>query len=216
MVKKILCMFAIILINSQVFAADKGAWEIRPYVGISQMSDLDASTLGVGASDGRADIELDSGFTAGFGIAYNFNDKVSTEIAWEYRSNESQTRLADGQNFTEGNYASNIFFVNGIYSLNKTGRWTPYLGAGLTWIQEVDIDLETNGTEISYSGDGDVGFQIFGGAQYEFNSKWSIHGEVRYGSNSGIELEGEEGAVGTFSNLDYKPLTLQVGMNYKF
>jgi len=216
MFKKITLISLCLVTSSNILANDPGSWELRPYFGLSQMSDINASTLSVGSQNGTADIQLDSGFTAGFGVAYNYSEKIAAEIAWEYRSNDSQTTLADGQNFDEGNYASNIFFINGIYSLQQNGKWTPYLGAGLTWIQEVDIDLESNGTEISYSGDGDVGLQVFAGAKYAINPQWSIHGELRYGSNSGIELEGEEGAVGSFTDLDYQPLTVQVGLNYKF
>ncbi len=215
MFKKVSILCVLLVTNFQLSAAT-GDWSIRPYVGISQMSDLDANTNGVGAQDGIAEVELDSGFTAGLGFAYQYTDNFAAELAWEYRSNDSQTTLADGQVFSEGNYASNIFFINGIYSFNKTNNWTPYLGAGLSWVQEVDIDLETNGTEISYSGDGDTGFQVFAGANYDISPRWAVHGEIRYGTSSGIELEGEEGAVGTFSDLDYKPLTFQVGMTYKF
>jgi len=207
-----------LLTTTSLFAdnhSDESRWAVRPYFGLSQMSDLDATTT-VGTQNGTANVELDGGFTAGLGLAYSLNSNWDAELAWEYRSNESKTTLPDGTRFDEGNYASNIFMLNGIYNFDSASQWKPYAGAGLTWIQEVDIDLETNSTEQSYSGDGSTGFQVFGGVNYEWTPNWDIQGEIRYGTISGIDLEGEEGAVGSFSDLDYDTLTFQVGLRYKF
>lgn len=195
-------------------AGEPGDWVVRPYFGFSQMSDQSASTNGVGAQNGSADIVVDPGFTAGFGMAYRINSKFSAELAWEYRSNDSETTLADGDRYTEGNYASNTFFLNGIYHIEPHAQWHPYLGLGLSWIQEVDIDLERDGSEISYSGDGDIGFQAFAGVNYQVNKHWAWNAELRFGLIDGIGLTGEEGAVGRFDNLDYNTTTLQFGLSY--
>ena len=58
--------------------------------------------------------------------------------------------------FDDGNYASNIFFLNGYYHFTPSGKWESYVSAGLLLVQEVDIDLERAVSEISLTSDGDL------------------------------------------------------------
>ena len=197
-------------------AGDHDGWFVRPYVGFSQMSDLTGTTTNLGAVDGVSNIDIDSGFNAGIGLGYRYNRNVAVEVAWEYRSNDSSVTLADGSVFPEGNYASNMFFLNGFYFLDtESAKWSPYIGGGLSWMQEIDIDLEQAATQTSLSGDGDFGYQVFAGIDYSIDDAWSVGGQIRYGSTTGINLEGE-GNNGTYSDLDYRPTTLQVGLTYRY
>jgi opacity protein-like surface antigen len=192
-------------------------WSTRPYLGLSQMGDISGDTQAIGTANGKADIGLSGGFTSGLGVAYRYNDRISAEFAWEYRTNDSEVTLADGTRYKDGNYASNIFFVNGFHHLTKVAGWEPYVGGGLSWIQEIDIDLETAGTELSYSGSGDIGWQVFAGAAREISEQWSVSGEVRYGSITGIDLDQEGGSgAGSIGKLDYQPITAQVAAIYHF
>ncbi|MEM7208700.1 MAG: outer membrane beta-barrel protein [Pseudomonadota bacterium] len=201
---------------SPVIADESDHWFVRPYVGVSIMSGLSSDFNDIDSLSGRADIDLSDGFTGGIGIGYRYSEKIALEFGWEYRSNESSTTLADASEFDGGNYASNIFYFNGHYLLSPHYRWQPYLGAGLTWVEEVDIDLERNGEERSFSGDGDVGYQLFAGASYRLDQDWAIQGEVRFGRVSDIDLSPESGATGDFSGLDYETSTLQLGVVYNF
>ena len=162
-----------------------------------------------------ADIDLDTGFNAGFSIGYQYTPYLAAELAWEYRSNDSEVTLPDNERFTSGNYASNIFHVNSIYSFSPGKRLNPYVGAGISWVQEIDIDLEKNGSEQSFSADGDLGYQLFAGLDYQINSLWSLNSEIRYGHISNIDLKGEN-VTGTIEDIDYKPITIQFGVKYKF
>jgi outer membrane autotransporter protein len=202
-------------VTAQAQESNDQGWYLKPLIAISQLSDQTGTTFGIGAVDGSADAQISGGFASGLNIGYSYNEHWSAELGWEYRSNDSEVSLADGQRFTEGNYASNSFFLNGIYSFDSSRSWRPYLGAGLSWIQEIDIDLETAGSELSYSGDGDSGFQLFAGLDYQFDSRWSVLGEVRYSSIGDIELIGEN-TSGTFTGLDYNPVSFQIGLNYRF
>lgn len=195
-------------------SAEQG-WYLKPLVAISQLSDQTGTTAGVGMLNGATNVQLDSGYAAGLNLGYSYGNNWAAEIGLEYRSNDSEVTLADGQRFSDGNYASNSFFLNGIYRFDSSNNWHPYLGAGLSWVQEIDIDLEMAGSELSYSGDSDNGFQIFAGIDYEVNSRWSVLGEVRYSSISDVELSGEN-TTGRFSGLDYNPVSLQIGLKYRF
>ncbi len=191
-------------------------WFVRPYVGLSQMSDLDSDFSDIDGLSGKADVDLDTGFTGGLGVGYRYTDSFAVEVGWEYRSNDSETTLNGVSEFDDGNYASNIFYLNGHYFFAENGPWQPYVGGGLTWAEEVDIDLERGGDEQSYSGDGDTGFQVFAGVDYALNEKWKLQTELRYGSITGIDLEGEGNDLGEFDGIDYETTTLQIGLVYDF
>lgn len=199
-------------LSSTAAAAENGLWFVRPYVGLSQMSDLDQVR-----SNGNlaTDIQLDSGFVAGLGLGYRYNRHWAAEFAWEYRSNESVTDIDGLGSYPDGNYASNTFFLNGFYYFQSTGAWQPYVGAGLAWLQEVDIDLERDGVERSLSADGDTGVQVFVGVEYTLSDALKAQAELRYGSITGMTLT-EEGGNLRMGELDYQPATVQIGLNYSF
>lgn len=215
--KKSLLISAVIITTSlNTVQADEKGWYVKPFIGLSQMSDLSADTTSLGSIDGTSEIDLDSGFNAGVGVGYRYNDRLAVEAAWEYRTNDSSVSLADGNQFPDGNYASNVFYLNGLYYPKVSSkRWSPYVGAGLSVMQEIDIDLEQSGVETSLSGSGDLGYQLIVGADYKLNTKWSVGAEARYGSTTGIDLEGE-GNNGRYKDLDYNPTTLQLGVKYRF
>lgn len=197
-------------------ATDDDRWFVRPYVGLSQMSDLDSDFTDIDGLSGEAEIDIDGGFTGGLSVGYRYSETYAVEFGWEYRSNDSETLLAGTSEFDDGNYASNLFYLNGYYHFPRNGKWQPYVGAGLTWVEEIDIDLERGGDELSYSGDGDSGYQVFAGVNYDWSERWQIQGELRYGSITGIDLSGEGNDVGEFDGIDYETTTLQVGLVYAF
>ena len=206
---------------NQAKADSQSRWYIAPVFGLSQLSDVDAQANDVFNTSGKTEISLDSGFLAGAALGYSHNERWSTELGWEYRSNASSLTLPNGQQFEDGNYASNTFFLNGKYEFSKTGRtngpkWRPFVGAGLVWVQEVDIDLESQEQEFSYSASGDLGFQVLGGVIYRLNDALDLEAALRYTAISGIDLEPEQRAQGDFSNLEYKPISAQLALKYRF
>jgi len=204
---------AILAGTASAESSDK--WFVRSHFGFSQASDQSPNASNVGAGINSAEAEVDGGFVSGLGVGYQFNEKWATELGWEYRTNDAEVTLSNGDEFTDGNYASNTIYLNAIYSLAKRGKWEPYLGGGLIWLQEIDIDLEEGSFERSFSDSGEIGYQVFAGVTRPINNKWSIQGEVRFGSVSSIDLSEETGA-GRLTGLDYKPLTLQIGVKYNF
>lgn len=198
------------------FTSQAESWFIKPYIGLSNMSDVTGSANNINDVSGNADINLDGGFNAGLSGGYLYNDNIAVEFGWEYRSNDSETSIGSMLSYPDGNYASSTFYLNGLYLFDKSSKWQPYVGSGLLWVQEVDIDLELNGRELSYSGDGDIGFQVLTGINYHLNKQWLLQLEARYSSVTDIDLVGEDGTAGNISALDYEPTTLQLGVIYKF
>ena len=198
----------------QPAAADQ--WYIKPNLGLSQMSDIEARAANINAITAPVKVNLDSGFNAGISFGRLFDNNFSVELGWEYRSNSSETILAATEVFPDGNYASSSFFLNSAYFFDTKYRWKPYVGAGLVWLQEVDIDLERDGNELSYSNSGQTGLQFFAGVDYKFNSSWSAQLEARLVRVNDISLTGEEGAIGQLSKLNYQPSGIQLAIKYTF
>ena len=205
------------LITSLAAQAAGESWSVIPYVGISQLDNQSPSIAGSDdIVDGVLDITVDSGFTAGVGVRYDYeNSRWTSEVGWEYRTNDSETVTADGNVLPDGNYASNIFYLNGRYSLNDGNRWTPWIGGGLTWIQEVDLDSEDADGERSFSDSGSVGIQVMAGVDYNFSDRFYLTSELRYMSLSSFDLE-EEAGNGRVTNIDYQPVTLGLGVGIRF
>ena len=213
--KPLLLSICLIALNAnEAIAGDK--WFARPYAGTSQIANLSADFTAINGLSGEANIRLEDGFTSGIGIGYRYNNRFAAELGWEYRSNDSSATLANTYEFESGDYASNIFYLNGHYMFAKRGKLQPYAGAGLTWIQEIDIDLEQGGIERSFSGSGDLGYQVFAGFNYDLNQHWALQSELRYGSISDIELQAEGTNSGQFKNLNYETTTFQIGLVFKF
>jgi outer membrane autotransporter protein len=199
-----------------VLAEETRGWLVRGYAGYSNLSDQDADSFGIGAGESSGDVELDGGYAAGLGLAYRYNDRWSAELAWEFRSHDSEVDLDNGERYDDGNYASSTFWLNGFYHLARRGRWQPYIGAGVGYIEEIDIDLDRSGeSERSFSDDGDVAWQAFAGVDYELNERWDLQAEVRYSYLDDVNLD-EEGGSGRLSGLDYDPVTFQLGVVYRF
>lgn len=211
-----ICLLLIIYtLTASTAFAKSGEYFIRPVFGLSILSDMTAQTTGIGQSDGQTKITVDDGFSAGIGFGYNYTENFSIELFWEYRSNDSQVLLNDDTFFEEGNYASNIFNLNGYYFFDAQSNWQYYTGVGLGWVQEIDIDLETKENELSYSGSGDIAIQVFAGINYQISENVKANIELRVSNANVSSLEGEE-TVGSISKLDYRPTTLQVGFSWLF
>lgn len=195
---------------------DEGRWYVRATTGLSWVDDTQASSQGVGTVDGTATIDVDAGFLAGMAVGFNYNSNWSAELVWEYRTNDSTTALADGARFTEGNYASNSFYANGVYSFRQSEPWSTYVGAGLGWLQEIDLDLEDSSGEQSFSGDGDIGWQLMAGVHYSFDPSWQLNAGVRYGDFGKVNLKAETSAAGEFQSIEYAAFTLDLGVAYLF
>jgi len=160
---------------------------------------------------------LKDGFTAGLSARYYYPDsRWVSEFGWEYRSNDSTITPAAGAQLPDGNYASNIFYLNGRYRLTEGSSFTPWLGGGVTWTQEVDLDSEDANGERSFSDSGSVGFQLMAGADYDLSDRLYLTGELRYSSQTEIELSEQGGGGATVTGLDYQPLTLSVGVGVRF
>jgi|GEM_PF-813961 len=166
---------------------------------------------------GLAEIDFDTGFTSGFAIGRHLGDRWRIDAEYLYRSDElSFAEFSDGTLFEDGNYASVTLSANAYYDFpdllkNSDNELRFYLGAGAAYIQEVDIDFERDGEELSYETD-ETGFQWMMGARWRFARRWALDLEYRALSASDIDLESPTGTV----SIGYEPVSLGFSLSRSF
>ena len=206
-----------ILISNSAFADDTGKWYVKLYSGTSTLSDQSAEQTDVASAGASGKIKNDSGFMAGGSVGYNYTNNLSVELAWDYRSNDSKTNFSDGSRFNDGDFASNIFFVNGRYTFDPVAKTNlrPYIGGGFGYVEEIDVDLKFGGVERSYSKNSEMAYQFMAGITYPLTEKIDLDAGLRYVRVDNIKLKGESDS-GELRKVDYDPLSLAVGLSYKF
>lgn len=198
-------------------AMAEGNYYLKGHAGFSIAQDNDFGQTGVAATGASGDGNYGSGFATGAALGYRYGNGFSAEIDWEYRSNDNDSiTFSDGTSYSEGNLASNTFFVNGFYTFQEAfDNVRPYIGAGIGWVQEIDLDIEAAGIETSYTGDSEIAWQLMTGLETTFNTDWRLQGELRYTRIADVDLEQESGP-GRITGLDYDTWTIGLNLIYDF
>ncbi len=158
---------------------------------------------------------FDTGFGFGGDIGFRYGNGWATEVEWNYRRHNLKS--LSGAVVNDGDFASNIFFVNGLRRFpGAVGKWTPYIGAGVGWVQEIDFDLNSVGADRAWSKQGKIGLQLIGGAEIPLNKDWSLAADIRMLRLGRVELPAEEGVMGRLSKPSYNPVSVQIGLRRIF
>ncbi|MEM7376474.1 MAG: hypothetical protein AAF460_03100 [Pseudomonadota bacterium] len=191
-------------------------WRLVASVGASHLPDVSTEISGTGDIDGAYRVHNDGGFSGGLGLRHRYADGWESEIAWEYRSNDTElVPTGGGASLSGGNYASNTFFLNARRYLGPVLGGEGYLGVGVFITQELDIDYEPPGGERSFEQGGAWGAQLLGGVIRPISDRWFVGGELRVASLTGETLDAESG-TGTVGPIDYEPVSLQVHLGWAF
>lgn len=184
---------------------------VKPYAGFIGIQNMNLQLTG---SDLNSDVSVENGFgyTAGIALGYRLTQNISTEIGWEYKTNE--VTLTNNNIESKGDYASNFIYLNGIYNFNSEKRLQPYLGLGLSLIQEIDLDFGT-GENGSFSNSGNIGFQGIAGLDFNLSPKWALNWEAKYVTFSQFDMENESDNS-RLNNLKYNPFIFNLGVKYRF
>jgi outer membrane protein W len=191
-------------------------WSVKALFGATIMSDQTLEFSGNGPVQ-RTEAAMGSGFLTGAAVGYELtpNWRVEAEFTYQSVNHEGLSSAVPGATGT-GNYASKGLGLNGLYTFNAFGseRARTYVGVGLAWLTEIDVDFESAGVESSYSGN-DVGVQFMAGVRYEFGSRWFVDAGLRYLSAGSVKLDGEDGATRRIV-ADYEPWSATLGIGWKF
>jgi len=197
-------------------AADDAHWYATANLGANFMSDQSIRFSGDGPTQ-SGDASLGSGLLAGAAVGRAFSRSFRAETEFVYQSvDHDGVRVTGGGSLPSGNFASTALALNGLYSFNLFGREEvrTYVGLGVAWLTEVDIDFEQGGQELSYSGDG-FGVQLLAGARYDFGERWFLDAGLRYLSAGEVTMDGEGAATGRV-RADYEPWSATIGVGWRF
>lgn len=161
---------------------------------------------------------FDASFTGGGTLGYDLGNqwRLKGEIMCRRNEQSDPVTLNGFGASTDGDFASLALSFSALrdFQLGGDPRWTGYVGAGVSFIQEIDIDFELAGQETSFETD-DIGIQLQAGARYAINDRWFADAGVRYLVANSVELELPADASQTLTS-DYTPLTFSVGIGVKF
>jgi opacity protein-like surface antigen len=188
---------------SAAAAQDDGGFTFRAFGGLSDLQQTDATLLG-----STRPVSFSAGAIAGGGVGYSYaNSPWRSEIEFVYRSSDASGSLS-------GDYASTSIMLNGRYDFATGGSVTPYIGAGVGFITEIDFDVTSVPNAGQYSDRGGVAGQIMLGADWALNETWSLFTEVRYFTTS--EAPTLKNSAGDTLRASYRSTDLVVGVIYNF
>ncbi len=175
-------------------------------------TDFDGNSSGTFPS---GDASLAAGGLVGLAGGYRFNRNFAADLEYVYRSNDIDSiegdggvRVADG-----GDLASVAIMANGQYYFDIAETWSPYIGLGVGFLQEIDSDVEL----VGISDQKDLEDQLFAwqailGAEVPLDERWRLYGEGRFMSAPGPNLGNGNGSY----SVDYNNLSLVFGIGYQF
>jgi hypothetical protein len=223
---KIFRSFSALAASSLMIGIAETSWAQTEPRGFYATVYAQTSKLGSTTFNEIGNAGLGSGLKASFGtglglggdIGFRYGNGWASELEWNWRRhdlkslNRGATTLA-----SSGDFASNTIFVNGLRRfIGPTGSWTPYVGAGLGWVQEIDFDIPSGGTERAWSKSGKAAVQLIGGTEIPLGDTWRLTADVRVLRIGNVELPAEEGVTGRLTQPRYNPVSVQVGLRRLF
>lgn len=196
--------------------ADDDNWYGTANVGIGSLSSA-TLTYSDGSTSSSASGDYSASVAFGGTLGYNFSNGFAVEGEIMYRRNDlDPVDLPGLGSFNEGDFASLAFAVNALYrfSLGNSGKLTGYVGPGLVYFQEIDIDFETSGEETSFE-ESDTGFQLKLGGRYDFSDRWFAEAGATYLVADGVTMERPSDPTQTIES-DYDHWALSVGVGFRF
>jgi opacity protein-like surface antigen len=209
--------FAIAALPAHAQSESPGFY-VTAYAQASRLGSTSFDEIGNANLGNGLKADFDAGLGLGGDIGYQYGNGWAAEFEWNWRRHDLKSlRGGGGAAITEGDFASNILFVNGLRRfVRPTGGWTSYVGLGVGWVQEIDFDLNTGPTERAWSKQGDLSVQLIGGAEFALSDNWHLTADVRLLRLGKRELSAEEGVTGRLAKPGYNPLSVQVGLRRRF
>jgi opacity protein-like surface antigen len=201
-------------------SARADAWSdglyLKVFGGLHGLADGD---INQGATTGEA--SYGGGQLFGAGVGKTFTQNWAVEAEFFYRSNDLDSVSAGNlAASTDGDFASTNLMFNGVYTFTQAdgsglwGKFTPFVGAGLGFLQEADVDAKISGVEQEYDDTWIFAAQVFAGVSYAVGERWAVYLETRYHYAGELELESSAGNLPV--KADYDGLSGLVGVRYHF
>jgi outer membrane protein len=171
------------------------------------LPDVEAPILTSAGVDTGLDVAVDDSFLPSIGLQYYYSPNFSVEvIAGTF--DHTATVAQDGTEILDLWHLPPT--VTGRYHFPTEGRFTPYVGAGLTYIWFWDEEGKS-GFDVDL--DDGFGYTLQAGFDYALNGPWSLNVDVKkifFETDANVN----NGALRSTINLD--PLVVSAGFGYKF
>jgi opacity protein-like surface antigen len=164
----------------------------------------------------------DRGFLAGAAFGKQVSSAWAIEVEWFYRSNEVESmKGGDLDGVNDGDFASTNLMFNAVYTFGQGGQGgsaragiSTYVGLGIGFMQEVDIDLTIGGVEEEHSDNWVPSAQLMAGVLYPVNDRFSAFLELRYHYAGSPKMDATDG--GDLVEADYNGVSATLGLRYAF
>lgn len=196
-----------------VAAQDRSGFYVNAYGGSSSLAStsLSESRTSLPTLTGTASFGSGSGLGGAFG--YRYGNGWAAELAWDYRSHDVK-RI--GGTPVRGDFASTTAFLNGYYRFQKVGMVRPFVGAGLGYVTEIDMDLSRDGSEQEYSRRGGLAIQAIVGGEVDLTDRWSVSADLRWSRMGSGSFKSTNAGAALNGKPKYQPTSVNLGVTYRF
>lgn len=199
--------FITVIVGSGASAQDNGGYYVKGAIGLSS---LQGSEIDIDGTE--TDLSYDSDILAGGAVGYDYaNSPFRSEIEFFWRTGAAQDLTPSVG--SGGEYASTSLMLNGYYLIDTGSDITPYVGAGIGYVTEIDFDIDDASGADEFSETGLLGYQFMAGAEIAVTDQVALFGEARYFNADNPALS-EDG--GSTLRADYATLDIVAGVIWSF
>jgi len=204
---------ASLMMPLSVSAHDTTGLYVSVYGGGSKLASthLSESRASMATLSGPGD--FGRGIGMGGAIGHRYGNGWAAELAWDYRSHNLK-RIAGTP--VQGDFASTVVFLNGYHRFQKMGVVRPFVGVGLGYVTEIDMDLSRAGSEQEYSRRGGLAVQAMVGGEVDLSDRWSVSADLRWTRMGSGSFKATNPGTSLGGKPKYQPTSLNVGVTYRF
>lgn len=216
--KKLVVILFLVISSLNIYAMEEGKFYVGTHFGINSVLSQDFTQNEVLATGTRGAIDGDTGLRAAFELGYFFKEYFSMEVAFNYFDNSFTANFSDGTIADGDSYSTRIDFLNFYYHFEKLKHdIRPYVGVGLGFASDVDLELTINGTRQTFSDNNQWAYQVMVGGEKQFEENWIANVELGHVGINTNRFENEAFDNTRINSVDnYNAWSVSVGIKYLF
>ena len=160
--------------------------------------------------------EFDGGIGFGGDIGFLYGNGWAAEFEWNWRRHDLDSlRRGNTTLVTDGDFASNVLFVNGLRRfVRPSGGWVPYVGVGLNYTHYFINGVGPNYSGLKIKDSWGVAGQI--GFDYMLDRHWGINFDVKKIMMEPHATVVLAGATDVTAKVKINPWIIGTGVTYRF